>query len=802
MLAMKLWIILNVFLLTAFGFGKEPLWGQESGDTGQFSARGPLRTRWADQVLAERPRCEHPRPQLAREDWICLNGLWDYAIQARNQLTQPSQYQGKILVPFPVESSLSGVMRPLSPAESLWYRRQFEVPESWKNKRVLLHFDGVDWETRVWLNGRSLGTHRGGYDAFCFDITELLRQDGPQELVVAVWDPTDTFWQLRGKQSLRPGGCSYSACSGIWQTVWLEAVPAAFVEDLAIRTELREGQGRVYLKVAGRMPPDHSIRLRAELRDGETSVASQVVSYQIAPAVKQNLVDFYRAESTYFSIDMQLTVDSAKPWSPEEPHLYDLLLELTDETAGTSDSVQSYVGIREVTIGQDSRGRAQLLLNGKPYVLVGALDQGYWPDGIYTAPTDEALRFDIEAAKKLGLNAVRKHVKVEPQRWYYWCDRLGLLVLQDFPSGDAGDARTDRACSPEAAAQWETEVRQILRQFGNHPSIIMWIVFNEGWGQFDTLRNAEWVKQIDPSRLVDEASGFPWHGGGDVIDSHGGVPPSDAKRISITSEDGGWGACAVGHSWNETLAWAYRTYEPQTWRPVEGMQPPLPPLTEDARDWLTSWIRRMYQAFWRQRENDGRSGYFYTQLVDVETECNGLLTYDRAIFKVKPEVLRSGVVGLCVLSGDELLPTARRGGGVWRYTTQEPSANWFQPDFDDSSWAEGMAGFGRRGTPGAIIGTEWTTKQIWLRREFHLPAEVLIRREQLRLRIHHDEDVRVYLNGVEAFRESGFLTDYDDVAITPEALAALQPGRNVIAITCQQTEGGQYIDAGLVLPSE
>jgi len=739
---------------------------------------------------------------MAREDWLCLNGLWEYAVQPRNQPTAPAQYQGRILVPFPVESSLSGVVRPLSPAETLWYRRQFDIPESWKHKLILLHFDAVDWETQVWFNGRFLGTHRGGYDAFCFDITELLRSDGPQELVVSVWDPTDTFWQLRGKQSLRPGGCSYSASSGIWQTVWLEAVPAAHLEDVSIRTELREKKGTVHLKVAGRMPPDHSLRLRMELRDEEIPVANQEVAYQVTPSVKQNLVDFYEAKSTYFAIDTNLTVDPAKPWSPESPHLYDLLLELKDETANTSDRVRSYVAVREVKTGQDSKGRAQLLLNGRPYPLVGALDQGYWPDGIYTAPTDEALRFDIEAAKQSGLNAVRKHVKVEPQRWYYWCDRLGLLVLQDFPSGEAGDPKTDRPRSPEAAAQWETEVRQILRQFGNHPSIIMWIVFNEGWGQFDTLRNAEWVKQADPTRLVDEASGFPWHGGGDVVDSHGGVPPSDPKRISITSEDGGWGACAIGHTWNEARAWAYRTYEPQTWCPVEGMQPPLPPLTEDARNWLTRWVGRMYQSFWRQRDNDGRSGYFYTQLVDVETECNGLLSYDRAVFKVKPEVLRPRVIGLWAPAGKEILPTARRGGVFWCFTTQKPPADWFKPEFDDTSWVKGISGFGRQGTPGAIVNTEWATKQIWLRCEFDLPPELLARREQLRLRIHHDEDVWVYLNGVEAFRESGFLTDYDDVEIAPQALAVLKPGRNVMAVTCQQTQGGQYVDTGLILLDE
>jgi hypothetical protein len=764
--------------------------------------KGPLHTPWTEKVSAEQPRCEYPRPLLVRDNWLCLNGLWDYAVQPRDRRPPPSEYAGKILVPFPIESSLSGVMRPLNPSETLWYRRYFQVPEGWQGKRILLHFDAVDWESQVWFNGKLLGTHRGGYDAFEFDITENLRPSGPQELVVGVWDPTDTFWQLRGKQSLRPEGCSYTACSGIWQTVWLEAVPPAYLEEVSHRTELQGGKGRVHLKLAGRMPPDHSVRLQIELRDGDTPVARTELSHQIPAFVKKNLVDFFQARSTWFSVETVLTVDPAKPWSPDSPKLYDLFLELHDENSQTVDRVRSYVGIREVSIGQSSQGHPVLLLNGQPMMLVGALDQGYWPDGIYTAPTDEALRFDIEVAKQLGLNAVRKHVKVEPPRWYYWCDRLGLLVLQDFPSGGVGDPKTDRACCPEAAAQWETEVRQILRQFGDHPSIIMWIIFNEGWGQFDTLRNVEWVKRLDPTRLVNEASGFPWHGGGDVIDSHGGTPPRDGKRIGITSEDGGWGACPIGHCWNESRAWAYRTYEPETWRPVDGIRPPLPPLTEEARDWLTRWIGRLYQGFWRNKEIDGRCGYFYTQLVDVETECNGLLSYDRALFKVKPEILRTRVIGPWIPSGLEILPTAPRGGTKWRFTTERPSADWPTPDFDDSRWSVGLSGFGRRGTPGAVVRTDWTTGQIWLRGEFGLSREILARREQLRLRIHHDEDVVVYLNGVEAFREAGFLTSYDDVELNPQAVWALRPGRNLIAVTCQQTEGGQYVDVGLVLPDD
>jgi len=794
-----LWIRMTV--VTVFTIFTPIAVAEEPAGSKWRLVEGPLMTPWANDVSVDGPWSEHPRPLLKRDSWLCLNGLWDYCVQPRGE-KPPARYQGQILVPFPIESALSGVMTPLGPNQTLWYHRTFNIPEAWKGKRVLLHFDGADWEAEVWLNGRPLGRHRGGYDSFDFDITDTLRTDGSQDLVVAVWDPTDTSWQMRGKQSLRPGGCSYTACSGLWQTVWLEAVPAAYIEDVHVHTQLAETKGLVNLTIDGRMPPDHSIRLRVQLFDdenGQNCLVSKGMRYEVPPAARRNLVDFYQAKSTWFSLDVDLTVDPARPWSCESPHLYGLLMELEDETTGAVDRVESYVGIREVSIGQDVQGNPILLLNGQPLTLVGALDQGYWPDGIYTAPTDEALVFDIKSAKRLGLNAVRKHVKVEPQRWYYWCDHLGLLVLQDFPSGNAGDPVMDRARSPEAASQWETEAREILRELGNHPSIIMWIVFNEGWGQFDTLRHVRWIKQSDPARLVNEASGFPWHGGGDVVDSHGGTPPRDAQRISITSEDGGWGALALGHSWNDSLAWAYRTYEPTSWRPIPGMQPPLPPLTEEAQDWLTRWVGRLFQSFWQQKGHDGRCGYFYTQLTDVETECNGLLTYDRAMFKVKPDSLRPRVVGLCPLAGEEVVATARQGGGVWRFTTENPPPEWMQSDFDDKSWASAISGFGCKGTPGAIVNTEWTTGQIWLRREFQLSDTIIGQRDRLRLRIHHDEDVVAYLNGVEAFREAGFLTDYDDVEIAPAALATLRAGRNILAVTCQQTEGGQYIDVGLIL---
>ncbi|MCX5670643.1 MAG: glycoside hydrolase family 2 [Planctomycetota bacterium] len=772
------------------------LLGLGSVATGEWRpAGGPLLTRWAKDVSPESALPEYPRPQMVRADWRNLNGLWNYAVRPKEE-GRPDRWDGSILVPFPIESALSGVMRALEPSQRLWYRRQFTVPKEWAGRRVLLHFGAVDWEATVWLNGKELGAHRGGYDEFSWDITAALKADGPQDLVVAVFDPTDAHWQLHGKQSLRPAGCSYTACSGIWQTVWIEPVPEAHVERLVVVPGA--DAGAVRLTVIGRMPPV-PVTVEATALDGKKKVAGAraAAGGELTPAVRENLVSFYRADSTWFSVDADLVVPGARPWSPDDPFLYDLTVELKDAGGKTLDTVGSYFGVRRITIGTDEKGSTRPLLNGRVLIMPGALDQGYWPDGIYTAPTDEALRYDIEAARRLGLNAVRKHVKTEPQRWYYWADRLGLLVLQDMPTGSEGDARTDRPRSPEAAMQCEMEKRRLIDQLRNHPSIIMWILFNEGWGQHDTLRYAQWAKDLDPTRLIDEASGFPWHGGGDVVDTHGGLPPKDPRRIGITSETGGYGVNAAGHSWSPKV-WTYLTFDPKTGGSTSGMENDahgrLPPLDDVSRRWMTRQVRGLFRSLWLNKDADGRSGVFFCQLADVETECNGLMSYDRAVFKVDPDAIRAACRGE-QLPADvvSLVPCASAQPTTWRYTTEKPAEKWSAPDFDDSSWAEGPAGFGALGW-GAKIGTRWTTSDIWLRKRFTLKAKPA----GPVLRIFHDEDVEVYLNGILACRDGGFLTGYDDFEIDAAAAASLKPGENVIAVHCRQTAGGQFIDVGLV----
>jgi hypothetical protein len=708
-------------------------------------ANGPLATRWAREVSPDNALPEYPRPQMVRKDWQNLNGLWDYAIRGKED-AQPQTYEGKILVPYPIESALSGVMKRLDEKSRLWYRRTFDVPRSWSRKRVLLHFGGVDWEATISVNGKEVGVHRGGYDGFDFDITDALKPKGRQELVVAVWDPTEGG-QPRGKQVRKPGGIMYTPTSGLWRTVWIEPVPEANIADLKMTPDVDAGMLR--LTVAGKGTGDaHTIEAVAMADGKEVARASGKVGS-----------------------DLALSIKDAKLWSPDNPFLYDLKVTLKQDGKDV-DSVGSYFGMRKIALGKDEKGITRLMLNGKFVFQIGPLDQGFWPDGIYTAPTDEALRYDIEMTRKLGMNMCRKHVKIEPERWYYWCDRLGLLVWQDMPSANN---KTD-----EDRKQFERELRQLVMTHRNHPSIIMWVVFNEGWGQHDTERLTKWVKEMDPSRLVNDASGWADKKVGDVNDMHRypgpGSPAPEPERAAVLGEFGGLGLGVDGHTWAQKT-WGYR-----------GM---------DSREQLTRQYVNLLRKVWALKDKPGLSAAVYTQTTDVETECNGLMTYDREM--VKPDLEKVAAANRGQLPPPPeirvVVPTAEKEPMVWRYTFEKPAADWFKPDFDASAWKEGPAGFGAKGTPGAVVRMEWKTPDIWLRREFTLGSEKL---NAPQLQMHHDEDAQVYLNGVLAARVSGFTTDYETFDLGAEAQAALKPGKNLLAVHCRQTAGGQYIDVGIV----
>src|SRR5687768_9120549 len=417
-------------------------------------AKGPLMTRWAAAVSPERVHPEYPRPQMTRERWQNLNGLWDFAIRPRSE-GRPAAFEGQILVPFAVESALSGVMRTVGPDNRLWYRRTFDLPGKWRNQRTLLHFGAVDWETEVWVNGQKVGEHRGGYDPFTVDVTAALRKESPQEVVVAVWDPSDAGFQARGKQVRRPESIWYTPVTGIWQTVWLEPVPLTSIDRIKITPNIDSGTVTLAADIRGR----DADGIRVTAIDGKTRIAEA---------------------SGPLNAPVQLRFQNPKLWSPDSPFLYDLKVTLT-RNGKTVDEVGSYAGLRKSSLGKDEAGVTRLMFNNKPVFQFGPLDQGFWPDGIYTAPTDEALRYDIEMTKKLGFNMARKHVKVEPARWYYWCDKLGLLVWQDMPSGDRyiSGQQPDINRVAQSAQQFELEWKRIIDANFNSPSIVMWVPFNE-----------------------------------------------------------------------------------------------------------------------------------------------------------------------------------------------------------------------------------------------------------------------------------------------------------------------------------
>ena len=568
-------------------------------------ATGHMMTKYAASVDQNSVWPEYPRPQLVRSQWINLNGLWDWAI-VPDQTSPPSHWEGQILVPFPLESALSGICRPLRPDQTLWYKRQFELSRPANGNRVLLHFEAVNYITVVTVNGKAVGQHQGGYDPFTFDITDALVESKTQNLVVKVINPTGEGnypYQPRGKLSLTPGDIFYTDASGIWQTVWLETVPATYIADLLIVPDI--DTQKALITVQSTHPADPSDRVTIDVLDktGKTiSTATGTVNTPIASSI-----------------------DNVHLWSPDDPYLYSLRI------AYGSDVVTSYLGMRKVEVRKDPSGDQRIFVNNKPLFLFGPLDQGFWPDGIYLAPSDAALRSDLEYEKSIGCNMVRKHVKVEPQRWYYWADQLGLLVWQDFPSPqDFHQKRgaVDHTRPQDQANQIEKEMKAMVDTHRNHPCIMMWVAFNEGWGQYDTVRITHLFKSWDPTRLVDDASGWNDFGAGDVLDDHT-YPwpkpvPLQPDRASVLGEFGGAGFPIPGHLWN-----------PQGQVSDEHDLPSA--ATQDP--WIVGRLETL-----KDLAAKGLSAAVYTQLSDVENEVNGFLTYDRTtVQKVDPNAIQHAV---------------------------------------------------------------------------------------------------------------------------------------------------------------
>ncbi len=711
-------------------------------------AAGPLVTRWAKEVTPDNAWREYPRPQLVRPDWINLNGLWQYAIAPRSA-EQPSSWDGHILVPFAVESALSGVKRPVRPDQRLWYRRSFTAPAIRDDQQLWLHFGAVDWQSTIWVNGRQVGEHTGGYDPFSIDITAAVRP-GANDLVVAVWDPTDTGYQPKGKQVLKPGGIMYTAVTGIWQTVWLETVPRDHIAALRIVPDI----DRSLVAVTVDAPPGFGVTITAS--DGDRACGSA------------------RGASGQ---PVEVTIPDARLWSPDTPHLYDLQIDLTKDDQ-LVDRVASYCGLRKIEVRKDAQGINRLMLNNQVLFQYGPLDQGWWPDGLYTPATDEAIRYDIEMTKQFGMNMARKHVKYECARWYYWCDRLGLLVWQDMPSGDAGR-------NAESKANYRSELKAMIDALRSHPCIVMWVPFNEGWGQHDTAEVVRWIEDYDPTRPVNEASGWTDRGSGTVSDMHSypgpAMRPVEEQRVVVLGEFGGLGMPLSGHTWQAEDNWGYVSFQ-------------------NAEQLTDKYVELLTQM--RPLIAQGLSAAVYTQTTDVEIEVNGLMTYDREVNKIDLERAADAARKLYLPPPrfETLLPTSERQPQTWKYTVQQPGDGWFEPGFADDAWASGPGGFGTPGTPGAVVATRWDTPEIWIRRAFTLDA--VPAQGELSLAIHHDEDAEVYLNGRLVKSLNGYTTSYSVVPLGPDAIRTLQVGENTLAVHCRQTRGGQYIDAGLTLVIE
>jgi len=731
----------SIFILVLFAISSFKCIAVESSAWKPVS--GHIMTRWAKYVSPSNAHPEYPRPTMVRGEWMNLNGLWDFAI-TKKQDSMPTVFEkSKILVPYPVESALSGVGHIVEPDERVWYRRTFLLPRTWIGRRILLHFGAVDWDTTVYVNGKEIGRHTGGYDPFFFDISNALKTTGAQEIVVSVWDPTDRGGQPHGKQVLNPGGIMYTGTTGIWQTVWIEPVAKEHILSYKAVPDVDNCLLRITVNAEG---VGKSARVKVQALSGEHIVSN---AYGTPGA------------------EIMLPMKNAILWSPSHPYLYGIKIVLVDNGKQT-DSVKGYFGMRKISIKKDESGINRLALNNKILFEYGPLDQGFWPDGIYTAPTDNALRYDIEVMKKLGCNMMRKHVKVEPERLYYWADKLGLLIWQDMPAGSN---------PPEMRSNFESELVRMVKYLENHPSVVMWIIFNEGWGQYDTPRLVNMVKKIDPSRLVSNASGWSDTRCGDVIDVHSypgpAMAPAEPNRVSVLGEFGGIGRPIKGHLWKEDGSWGYVSFKN----------------AEEATDMYVGLLAKLKPLI-----SKGLSAAVYTQTTDVEVEVNGLMTYDRE--EIKFDAKRAAEAAARLYEPSQpfrvVVPCAEQQAGIiWRYTTTTPPSRWQEVDFDDSLWQEGEASFG---TVGPRIGTRWETSDIWIRRRFDLDSVP----SHPYLNVFHDEDAEIYINGVLAAELKGYTTSYVLYNLDSSKTSLLHKGHNTIAIHCHQTGGGQNIDCGIL----
>jgi len=730
-----------------------------------------LRTRWSADINPEKVWTEYPRPQMTRDNYSILNGYWQYAILPK-ETGEPEKFQGKILVPFAAESQLSGVKKTVGENNYLWYKRTFKNPDLTANERLLLHFGAVDWETKVFVNGKEVGIHHGGFDAFSFDISKYLRA-GEQEIIVRVWDPSDKGTQPRGKQVSDPQGIWYTPVTGIWQTVWLEKVPDNRIDRI---TAIPDVDGRTLTVTVKTITTKNDCTIRLTALSADKMIAESSIGVN-DPGI-ENIVT--------------LQIPTPRLWSPEDPFLYDLKVELLDADGQVVDRVGSYFGMRKISLGKDAKGYTRIMLNNKPLFQFGLLDQGWWPDGLYTPPSEEAMLFDVLATKKMGFNMLRKHVKVESARFYYHCDKMGMLVWQDMPNGNyLKDLRIeawegeDVKRPEESAKQFERELKNMMDQLAHYPSLLVWVPFNEGWGQYDTKRITEWVKKYDASRLVDSPSGWADRGAGDIIDVHiypgPGMEAAENNRAAVVGEFGGLGYPVKDHLWWDKKNWGYLTYSDKEKFAYEFEK-------------LISSLKGLVSA--------GLSAAIYTQTTDVEGEVNGLITYDREVVKIEHDKIREMILPLYEDYWDAyyFVRDAESEPNEWNVSSAFPSNGWTSTEFDDFQWQKQNTPLTTYDNFFLDSATTWDGKELFLRKEFEsttMPDKLYLK--------HYvpNAKIEVYLNGKLLWKhedKGGRKRHYTHVDISNQK-HLMKSGKNVLSVILDKAAENASFDIGLYTTS-
>jgi ribosomal protein S17E len=760
----RICIIFTLVLLLEYSFIQAQNWAPVPGQ---------IMTNWANDVTPENVWKEYPRPQMVRTDWLNLNGLWDFEITDRDTNKIAINYARKILVPFCVESALSGIKETITGKQQMMYRRYFTVPSNWNQKYLILHFEAVDYETKVWVDGKYVGMHKGGYDHFQFDITGFLSKEQKHEIKIVVWDPTNEGSQPIGKQALPAikNVTKYTATSGIWQTVWLEPINDVAIESIKIIPNIDNATISLQTKVVG---ATQGTRIKIQAFDQGKEIASSIAAYD-------ELVS--------------LQLNQPKLWSPTNPFLYDLKLTLIKE-GKVVDEVSSYFGMRKISMGRDQEGYMRILLNNEIIYQLGPLDQGYWPDGILTPASDQALRYDIAYLKKIGANMDRMHMKVQPERWYYHCDQLGILVWQDMVS----PTKFIDTKSNLNSSDFELEHNITVDQLYNHPSIIQWVLFNESWGQYDTERLTAALKAKDPTRLVINASG--WHDKkvGDIRDFHDyTIHPAIAlvtkndERAMVLGEAGGFDLLIPGHLWTPDLKTETKLKTDWTIDFKKGV-------VKSADELIEKYTILLDDLF--QLKKYGLNAVVYTQISDVEDEISGWMTYDRKVGKL-PDTTFAALHQQFfkpTITGKYILPLSMNTAQQWNYRFTAPSNDWIK-NTTIADFKLGEAPFGIESNNAHKVNTTWNTNSLFLNKEFTLTALP----SKLSLVACNTGITDVYINGAYVMQFNNFLKNDPEVKISEtllsdKAMKLLKVGVNQLSLKFNFPSVGKpvyYYDFGI-----